>query len=190
MREIVVTEFISLDGVVEDPGGSKGFEHGGWTFPYWNDEIAAFKLAETLEADSLLLGRVTYEGFAAAWPGRTDEQGFADKMNAMPKYVVSTSLGEAAWSNSTVIDETQIASLEGRILVAGSVTLARSLLRQGLVNELRLLVYPVVLGSGKRLFGEQRKTELKLTGAQPYASGVVNLTYADDFSDPTPSQVA
>lgn len=169
MREIVVTEFVSLDGVVEEPRG--------WTMPYWNDEIAAFKLAETLEADSLLLGRVTYEAFAAAWPERTDEQCFADKMNAMPKFVVSTTLGEAAWNNSTVIDEAQIASLEGRILVAGSVSLARWLMVHELVDELRLLVYPVVLGSGMRLFGEQKKTELKLAETQSYASGVVKLAY-------------
>jgi dihydrofolate reductase len=169
MREIVVTEFISLDGIVDEPGT--------WTMPWWNDEIAAFKLPETLEADALLLGRTTYEGFAAAWPGQTDEAGFADKMNSMPKYVVSSTLRDPEWANSTVIDLEQVASLEGNVLVAGSMTLVRSLFERELVDELRLLVYPVVLGTGTRLFGEQGRMELTLTKVESYATGVVNLTY-------------
>ncbi|HET7146710.1 MAG TPA: dihydrofolate reductase family protein [Gaiellaceae bacterium] len=181
MADIVITEFISLDGVVEDPGGAEGFVHGGWTFPYWNDEIAAFKLDETLRADALLLGRVTYEGFAAAWPGRTDEQGFADKMNAMPKYVVSATLVDPEWSNTTVVALDEVASLkerhEGDVLVAGSASLARALVEDGLADELRLLVYPVALGTGKRLFGEGGKQDLRLARSEAYSSGVVNLTY-------------
>jgi dihydrofolate reductase len=181
MADIVITEFISLDGVVEDPGGAEGFVHGGWTFPYWNDEIAAFKLDETLRADALLLGRVTYEGFAAAWPGRTDEQGFADKMNAMPKYVVSATLVDPEWSNTTVVALDEVASLkerhEGDVLVAGSASLARALVEDGLADELRLLVYPVALGTGKRLFGEGGKQNLRLARSEAYSSGVVNLTY-------------
>jgi dihydrofolate reductase len=181
MADIVITEFISLDGVVEDPGGAEGFVHGGWTFPYWNDEIAAFKLDETLRVDALLLGRVTYEGFAAAWPGRTDEQGFADKMNAMPKYVVSATLVDPEWSNTTVVALDEVASLkerhEGDVLVAGSASLARALVEDGLADELRLLVYPVALGTGKRLFGEGGKQDLRLARSEAYSSGVVNLTY-------------
>jgi dihydrofolate reductase len=181
MADIVITEFISLDGVVEDPGGAEGFVHGGWTFPYWNDESAAFKLDETLRADALLLGRVTYEGFAAAWPGRTDEQGFADKMNAMPKYVVSATLVDPEWSNTTVVALDEVASLkerhEGDVLVAGSASLARALVEDGLADELRLLVYPVALGTGKRLFGEGGKQDLRLARSEAYSSGVVNLTY-------------
>jgi dihydrofolate reductase len=181
MADIVITEFISLDGVVEDPGGAEGFVHGGWTFPYWNDEIAAFKLDETLRADALLLGRVTYEGFAAAWPGRTDEQGFADKMNAMPKYVVSATLVDPEWSNPTVVALDEVASLkerhEGDVLVAGSASLARALVEDGLADELRLLVYPVALGTGKRLFGDGGKQNLRLARSEAYSSGVVNLTY-------------
>src|SRR4051794_4163508 len=126
MRRIVVTEFISLDGVIEDPGGSEGSRHGGWTFEFQDPEGFAYKLEETLGHDALLLGRVTYEGFAAAWPGRTDEQGFAAKMNSMPKYVVSATLSQddLAWENSTLVGLDDIAELKhgtgGDILVAGS----------------------------------------------------------------------
>ncbi|HEY8793061.1 MAG TPA: dihydrofolate reductase family protein [Gaiellaceae bacterium] len=127
MRRVVVSEFVSLDGVMEDPGGAEGFEHGGWTFPYWNDEIGKLKLDEILEADALLLGRVTYEGFAAVWPSMTDEQGFADRMNSLPKFVASTTLKEPEWQNTTVIEGDtagEIAELKADsgqdILVAGS----------------------------------------------------------------------
>src|SRR5215831_10315153 len=102
-RRLVVSEFVSLDGVMEDPGGAEGYEHGGWTMPYWDDQIGAFKLEELFASGALLLGRVTYEGFAKAWPSMTDEAGFADRMNGMPKHVVSSTLGEATWNNSTVI---------------------------------------------------------------------------------------
>jgi dihydrofolate reductase len=181
---VVVTEFLSLDGVMEDPGGAEGFEHGGWTFPYWNDEIAKLKLDEVLESDALLLGRVTYEGFAAAWPSRTDEQGFADRMNSLPKFVVSTTLEEPGWQNSTVVNGdvgAEVGKLKeqpGRdVLVAGSRQLVQTLAQHDLVDEYRLLVYPVVLGSGKRLFGEGGHTALKLRDTRQFDSGVVLLSY-------------
>jgi dihydrofolate reductase len=184
MRDVVVSEFMSLDGVVEDPGGAEGFEHGGWTFPYWNDEIGAFKLAEVLAADTLLLGRVTYEGFAAAWPGRTDEQGFAEKMNAMEKVVVSTTLEKPEWSNTRVVAADLAGELTrlkgepgGDILVAGSRTLVQTLMQQDLVDRYQLLVYPIVLGSGKRLFPEGIHKPLELAETRSYGSGVVLVTY-------------
>jgi dihydrofolate reductase len=144
-----------------------------------------FKLDEVMAADAMLLGRVTYEGFAAAWPGMTDEVGFADKMNSMPKYVVSTTLDEATWNNSTVVAE-NVAEAVGKlkaqpgqdILVAGSRTLAQTLIAEGLVDEYRLMVFPVVLGSGKRLFGEtSQPSTLTLVDSQPLDSGTVILTY-------------
>ena len=183
MARIVISENVSLDGVVEDPGGAEGFVHGGWTFPYWNDEIAAFKLDETLRADALLLGRVTYEGFAAAWPTRTGE--FADKFNSMPKHVVSSTLASPGWSSSTVLtgDLAQgVAGLKqryaGDVLVNGSGTLVRDLVSRRLVDELRLMVFPVVLGAGTRLFDGGDETPLRLVEARPVGpDGVVVLTY-------------
>ena len=103
MRKIVVSEFVSLDGVMEDPGGAEHFEHGGWTMPYWDDGIGKVKFDELFASDALLLGRVTYQGFAAAWPSATDEAGFAERMNTLPKYVVSTTLEKAEWTNSHLI---------------------------------------------------------------------------------------
>ena len=156
MGRIYVTEFISLDGVIEDPGGAEGDKHGGWSFKFNDPAGGKFKLDETFATEALLLGRVTYEGFAEAWPKRTDEVGFADKFNSMPKYVVSTTLTEATWNNTTVIGPDEIAEVKqrhsGEIGVHGSCTLANSLLADGLVDELRLMVHPIVLGSGKRLF--------------------------------------
>src|SRR4030043_910188 len=157
--KLVVTEFISLDGVMEGPGGEKEYKHSGWTIPYWNDEIGRFKLDELFACDAFLLGRVTYQGFAAAWLSRTGEMGFAERMNTLPKYVVSTTLKTASWNNSTIISDQlseQVSRLKHQpgqdILIAESCTLAQSLMRSGLVDEYRLLVYPTVLGSGKRLF--------------------------------------
>src|SRR3954454_12266629 len=157
MRKIVVTEFISLDGVVEDPGGSEGTKHGGWTFRFSDPEGMKFKLAEVFEHDAHLLGRKTYEGFADAWPDRTDEAGFADRMNSMKKYVVSSTLRDPSWSNSEVLGPDLEAEVErikaedgGDILVAGSIQLVQGLLALGLVDELRLMVFPIVLGSGRR----------------------------------------
>jgi dihydrofolate reductase len=185
MRRIVVTEFISLDGVFEDPGGAEGWVHGGWTFKFPDPEGMRFKLDETLAHDALLLGRVTYEGFAAVWPTVTDEAGFAEKMNGMPKYVVSSTLTEPAWNNSTVLDGDMPAAVEalkaqpgGDILVAGSATLVRGLIDNRLVDEYRLMVFPILLGSGKRLFGPgDDVSSLSLADCQKLESGTVILTY-------------
>jgi dihydrofolate reductase len=181
MAKLVVSEFVSLDGVMEDPGGAEKTEYGGWTFPYWNDEIGAFKFAELFASDAMLLG---YQGFAAAWPAMTDEQGFADRMNGMTKHVVSSTLDNLEWNNSHLVDgdlETEITKLKenapGDILVAGSAALAQALMRLGLVDELRLAIYPVVLGSGKRLFGEGGHTNLELVEQQTTSTGVVLSVY-------------
>jgi dihydrofolate reductase len=184
MRKLVVSEFITLDGVIDDPGGSEGTARGGWAFQFERGPDGdKFKLDELLEADALLLGRVTYDGFAEAWPSRTDEVGFADKMNGMAKYVVSTTIGEPSWNNSTVIAgdvASEVARLKegagGDILVAGSGTLVRTLLEHDLVDELRLMVFPVVLGAGKRLFGDtSAPTALRLVETKP-AGAVAILT--------------
>lgn len=156
MRRIVVSEFVTLDGVMEDPGGAEDFDRGGWAFQFERGPDGdKFKLDEVLEADALLLGRKTYEGFAKAWPTVTDEVGFAEKMNSMPKYVVSSTLESADWNNSTVINgdvAEEVAKLDGNILVAGSAQLVQTLMDHNLVDEYRLMIYPVLLGSGKRLF--------------------------------------
>ncbi|MFL5926818.1 MAG: dihydrofolate reductase family protein [Gaiellaceae bacterium] len=174
MGKLVVTEFITLDGVIEDPGGSEGSERGGWAFAFERGaEGDQFKLDELMTADAQLLGRKTYEGFAAAWPSRTDEGGFSDRMNSMPKYVVSTTLASAEWQNTTVVAGDLPGAIgrlkeryDGDILVAGSGRLVRSLLQEGLVDELRLMVFPVVLGMGARLFADgadRRNFELAAT---------------------------
>lgn len=158
MGKLVVTEFVSIDGVFEDPGGAEAYEHGGWTFEYERgDEGNKFKLDELMEAEVQLLGRVTYEGFAAAWPSQ--EGDFADKINRGAKYVVSNTLTDPEWQNTTVISGDvvgQVAELkkrtDGPILVAGSGTLVGTLLGADLVDELRLMVFPTVLGRGRRLF--------------------------------------
>ncbi len=159
MGKLVVTEFVSVDGVFEDPGGSENFKHGGWSFEFNRGEDGdRFKLDETMDSDALLLGRVTYEGFADAWPKRSGDE-FSDKFNAMPKHVVSSTLKDPDWNNSSVIsgdlsEEVQKLkdSYENDVAVHGSGQLARSLLDAGLVDEVRLMVFPVVLGEGKRLF--------------------------------------
>ena len=184
MGRIVVTEFVSLDGVMEDPGGSENFKYGGWTFEISRgDEGEKFKLDEAFGADALLLGRVTYQGFADAWPSRSGE--FADKFNTMPKYVVSTSMDDAEWSNSTVLEGDLAKAVadvkqkhDGDIVVHGSAQLAQELLEQDLVDELRLMVFPVVLGSGKRLFGETSdKKPLQLVDSKTVGDGVAILVY-------------
>ena len=160
MGRIVVSEFVSLDGVMEDPGGSEGTPSGGWAFKFERGADGdAYKLEELRDAEAMLLGRVTYEGFAAAWPSITDEQGFAERMNGMPKYVVSSTLERADWQNSTILPGDPVAEatalrgrLAGNILVAGSTSLVHTLHDAGLVDEYRLMIYPTVLGSGKRLF--------------------------------------
>jgi dihydrofolate reductase len=184
MGRIVVTEFVSLDGVMEDPGGAEDYKHGGWSFEISRgDEGDQFKVDETFASDALLLGRRTYEGFAEAWPQRDGE--FADKFNDMPKYVVSRTLTEPEWNNSTVlagdVDEA-VAEVRGRhdgdIVVHGSAQLVQSLLERDLVDELRLMVFPVVLGSGKRLFGETGdKKRLRLTASRTVGDGVAILVF-------------
>jgi dihydrofolate reductase len=184
MGKIVVTEFMSLDGVVEDPGGAEDYKHGGWSFEISRgDEGDRFKLDEALASDALLLGRTTYEGFADAWPQREGE--FADKFNGMPKYVVSSTLRDPAWTNSTVVDgdlAKAVADIkakhDGDIVVHGSAQLAQALLAQDLVDELRLMVFPVVLGSGKRLFDDDGdKKPLRLTDSTMVGDGVAILVY-------------
>jgi dihydrofolate reductase len=162
MGKLVVTEFVTLDGVIEDPGGAEGFERGGWAFQVeQGDEGAAFKGEELRAADAQLLGRVTYEGFAKAWPTMEGAGEFGEKMNAMPKFVVSTTLDAADWNNTTVLRgelATEVRALKerfaGDILVAGSATLVQGLLAADLVDELHLMVFPTVLGAGKRLFAD------------------------------------
>jgi dihydrofolate reductase len=158
MAKLVVTEFVSIDGVFEDPGGSESFEHGGWTFEYdRGDDGDKFKLDETMDAEVQLLGRVTYEGFAEAWPSR--EGDFADKLNNDPKYVVSNTIQDPEWQNTTVISGDVVDGIrklkdgtDGVILVHGSGTLVRTLLENDFADELRLMVFPTILGRGKRLF--------------------------------------
>ena len=185
MGRIVVTEFVSLDGVIEDPGGSEDFRHGGWSFEIDRGaEGNQFKLDETVSSEALLLGRRTYEGFAAAWPSRDGE--FADKFNTMPKYVVSSTMEQADWTNSTVlkgdlVDE--VARLrrehDGDIVVHGSARLVQWLLENDLVDELRLMVFPLVLGSGRRLFGETGdKKPMRLVDSKMVGDGVAILVYA------------
>ena len=176
MRKIVVTEFVSLDGVMEDPG---------WTFAYWTDETAKFKSEETLASDALLLGRVTYQGFAAAWPESKDQG--AEYFNGVRKYVVSTTLTTTPWNNSMLIKDNvadEIAKLKQQdgqdIIVHGSATLVQWLIQYDLVDRYRLLVYPVVIGKGKRLFKDGTSTTLKLVSAQGFSSGVVALVYEPD----------
>jgi dihydrofolate reductase len=183
MGRIVVTEFVSLDGVMEAPGG-EDFKYKAWTFEFDRGEDGnQFKLDETLEAEALLLGRVTYEGFAAAWPSRDDE--FADKFNTMPKYVVSSTLEDPEWNNSTVLkgdvveEVTKLRqALDGDIYVHGSCQLAQALIEHDLVDELHLMVFPVVLGTGKRIFGETSdKKPLRLVDSKTVGDGVTILAY-------------
>jgi dihydrofolate reductase len=186
MGRIVVTEFVSLDGVMEDPGGSEKTKHGGWSFEFSRGEEGdKFKLDETMSSEALLLGRVTYEGFAEAWPSRTDDVGFADKFNSMPKYVVSSTLENPEWNNSTVLKGDVVEEVKklrersgGDVVVHGSARLVQTLLENDLVDELRLMVFPVVLGSGKRLFGETSdKKALRLVSSRTVGDGVDILIY-------------
>ena len=179
MGRIVITEFVSIDGVMEDPGGAEDFKHSGWSFEIdRGDEGNQFKLDETRNSAALLLGRKTYEGFADAWPEREGE--FADLFNNMPKYVVSSTLKDPEWSNTTVLDgdlADEVSKLrqevDGDVVVHGSGQLVQALLEHGLVDELRLMVFPVVLGAGKRLFGETSdKKRLRLAERRTVGDGV------------------
>lgn len=180
MRKIVLSMYVSLDGVVEEPA---------WTMPFWNDEIAQFKYNELFESDALLLGRITYQGFAKAWPSMKDEQGFADRMNGLPKFVASRTLEEMEW-NATLIkgdiveEVSKLKQQSGQnILIFGSADFAQTLMQHNLIDEYRLLIYPVILGGGKRLFKDGSNTKLKLVDTKPFGSGVVALTY-----QPAPSE--
>jgi dihydrofolate reductase len=176
MRKLVVTEFVSLDGVMEDPA---------WTGQYRSEESAKFKFGELFASDALLLGRITYQGFAQAWPSQKDEEGFADRMNSLPKYVASTTLDKLEWNNSHLLKEDlpgEVASLKQQpgqnILIYGSGGLVESLMPHKLIDEYCLLVFPVILGSGKRFFKDgQAMSGLKLVETRPFGSGVVALTY-------------
>ena len=184
MGKLVVTEFVSVDGVVEDPGGSEDLDRGGWAFKFnRGDDGDKFKLDEAMESEALLLGRVTYEGFADAWPSREGE--FADKFNNMPKYVVSSRLEDPEWTNSTVISgdlgkevSKLKQELDGEIIVPASYQLGRTLIEHGLVDELRLVVFPVVLGTGERFFGENSdKQPMRLVNTRIIGDDLVSLTY-------------
>jgi dihydrofolate reductase len=203
VRKIIVSEFVTLDGVMEAPGGEAGHPHSGWIRDFMGPEQLRYKLDEVLEAESLLIGRVTYESFAAAWPERSDREHradqdvervaenrseigeFADKMNAMPKHVVSTTLRDPKWNNSRVIngdvagEVTRFKKQEGGpILVVGSRTLVHTLMEHDLVDEYRIMIFPVLLGSGRRLFPEtQHKTVLRLADTRTFSSGVVVHSY-------------
>lgn len=177
MRKIVVTQFITLDGVMENPHL--------WSFPYFTDEITKFKIDELFASDAQLLGRVTYEAFAEYWPSQTDE--YANRLNSLPKYAVSKTLKKAAWNNSILINkniEEEISKLKLQkgqdILVHGSLTLVKALLKANLIDQLNLLVFPVVLGKGIRLFENEENIKLTLTETKTYTSGVVLLTYQPD----------
>ncbi len=183
MGRIFVTEFISLDGVMEDPGGAEDYRYGGWSFAFdRGDDGNAYKLEETMESDGLLLGRRTFEGFAAAWPERDGE--FADKFNSMPKYVVSKTLTDPAWSNSTVLAGDPVEEVrrlkdefDGTLQIAGSAQLAQAMIDADLIDEVRLMVFPVVLGEGKRFWGPvAEKKTFALADTKVVGEGVAVLT--------------
>jgi dihydrofolate reductase len=175
-RHIAATYFMTLDGVVQDPQN--------WSFPYWNEETQKFKEAELEKTDALLLGRVTYEAFAAAWPSRKGMDWFATKFNTMPKYVVSKTLEKADWENTTIVRgdlgpeiRKLVAGGQGDLGVHGSVRLTRWLMQRDMLDELRILVYPLTLGQGLRLFEGQPKTKFQLVESNRFKTGVVSLVY-------------
>ena len=184
MRKVIVSEFMTLDGVMEDPGGAEGFKHGGWSFHFGSADQQQFKVEELFKADALLLGRRTYQGFAAAWPTMPGTGAYGERMNSLPKYVVSTTLSEVTW-NATLItgDLTEelprLKQEAGQdILIFGSGQLVHTLNVRDLIDEYRLMVFPVVLGSGKRLFPDgNEKKMLRLVESRTFDSGVVLLTY-------------
>ncbi|MBF8184573.1 dihydrofolate reductase family protein [Nonomuraea sp. K274] len=193
MGRVVLSVFTTVDGVIENPHE--------WTFQFASPDAMKTGLDQIRAADALLLGRVTYDGFAAAWPSMTDDAGYADRMNSLPKYVVTTTLDKGEWNNTTVIRENpaeRIAQLkkdiEGDMLIFGSATLVRWLLREQLIDELRLVTYPVVAGKGARLFDESVDTTvLRLTGSQTFSSGVLAVTYeptGEGLIDPAPARRA
>jgi dihydrofolate reductase len=188
MRKIIVSEYVTLDGVMEDPGGGDKSKYGGWSLQFWNEQAMKFKYDELFACDALLLGRVTYDGFAKAWPAMKDAGDFGERMNSISKFVVSTSLKNAEWNNSTIINNNVVAKIKALkeqsgkdILVEGSVELVHTLMQYVLVDEFRLMIHPIVVGGGKRLFGEgiDRKI-LRLVDTKPFSSGIVVLTYQLD----------
>jgi len=188
MRKVVVSEFLTLDGVMDDPGGSDGTPNGGWSFRVESTEDnMKFKFDELLAADALLLGRKTYEGFAAAWPTMEGTGAFGERMNGLPKYVVSTTLKKLEWNNSRLIDKnvveavTKLKQEPGQdILVFGSGALTQTLIEHDLVDQYNLLVHSVVLGSGKRLFKDGAHTNLKLVETKQFGPGIVALIYENN----------
>ncbi|HLZ58034.1 MAG TPA: dihydrofolate reductase family protein [Ktedonosporobacter sp.] len=186
MGKIIVSEFVTLDGVIEAPGGEESLgERSGWSMPFFNEETAKIKMDDLFSSDALLMGRVTYQIHAAAWPTMTDEDGFADRMNSLPKYVVSTTLSAVEWNNSRLIKGNVPEAIKNlkqevsrNILIDGGSDLVNSLMQHDLIDEYRLLVHPVVLGRGKRLFREgSERRNLRLIGARALSTGVVALTY-------------
>ena len=185
MRRVIVTEFMTLDGVIEEPQN--------WSFPYWGDDTAAFKNAELFGddampgSDTMLLGRVTYEGFAEAWPGRKGADPFSTRFNEVEKVVVSNTLKDATWENSHVLKGDLVGGVNelkardgGDIYVHGSKTLVKSLADARLIDRYHLIVYPIVLGEGLKLFDEGMAAKLRLVEAKPFASGAVALIYEPD----------
>lgn len=187
MRELIVTQFISLDGVMEAPGGEPGYRHTGWVGPYFSDALGAFRLEEQVGADVLLLGRVTYDSFHGAWPGRAGDP-MADKINSMRKVVVSTTLGSSPWTDTSVIAGDVAAEVQGikaedggPILVVGSRTLAHFLLAHGLVDTISLQVFPLILGSGARFYPEgEDRLDLTLQSSRAIDNGVILQSYSVD----------
>ncbi len=185
MRKLIATEYVTLDGVMEAPGGEDSLgPRGGWSFLFSNEEAAKFKFDELFASDALLLGRVTYQIFAATWPPRTGE--FADRINSLPKHVVSTTLEKAEWNNSHLIKDAkrvveEVSKLKQQpgqnILIYGSANLVHTLMQHNLIDEYRLMVFPIVLGIGKRLFKDGSSATLKLVETQTFSSGVVVLIY-------------
>jgi dihydrofolate reductase len=176
MRKIIITEYISLDGIFEEPGH--------WSFDFWNDEAMAYKHNELFSSDALLLGRLTYDGFAKAWPTMEGTGDFGERMNSIPKYVISTTLQQADWNNTTIIKNNVVEEIkklkeqDGQdILVAGSGQLVQTLLENNLADEIRFLLHPVILGSGKKLFRDDVKKTLQLTESKSFKTGIVVLHY-------------
>ena len=192
MRKITVGEFVSLDGVVQAPGDPDedregGFELGGWTRPYWQDQIGERIFASMSASDTILLGRKTYQGFAAAFSSAPAGDPFTDQMNNTPKYVVSTTLKKLEWKNSTLISANvveevrRLKQLPGKdIAISGSGTLVQTLMQHDLIDEYNLLVYPLLLGKGKRLYPDELQAKLKLVETKTFSTGVVLLTYRPD----------
>ncbi len=185
MAKLIVSEFVTVDGVFEDPGGSEGTLHGGWQLPLMGDDEMDYKLEELRSTDALLLGRVTYEGFAEAWPKMPDAGEFGDLMNSLPKHVASLTLSDFTWRNSSGLEAdatTAIRKLKekyGRnIMVYGSGELVRSLLQNNLVDELRLMTYPIILGTGRRLLDGAPRTKMKFVSEQTFQNGTALLTYS------------